>query len=144
MESSSSLRSRQRAKIEERNKLYDRKNMTDALIMTIDMSYSEAARLVNMNIFSCIIYYSSGLTGGKESILTDINSQIEKLVYDDPSIKSCIENLQSESRRCQNRIDILDAEISLLETQIRVAEYEEEQEREKRRRAALQGGHLNG
>lgn len=130
-------------KISERDTLVKRKKAIDAIIGKIASDFDNNVTNINNMITYCSNYYSSGLTGRKKSISSDISSEKEDYDYKDEKINSSKTNLQNESNRCQRRIDILNSEISSLDSQIRTAEYNEEQVRKKAWEeylASLKGG----
>lgn len=143
MASSSWLKTQRSGKISERDTLVKRKKAIDAIIGKIASDFDNNVTNINNMITYCSSYYSSGLTGRKKSISSDISSEKEDYDYKDEKINSSKTNLQNESNRCQRRIDILNSEISSLDSQIRTAEYNEEQVRKKAWKeylASLKGG----
>ncbi len=143
MASSSWLKTQRSGKISERDTLVKRKKAIDAIIGKIASDFDNNVTNINNMITYCSNYYSSGLTGRKKSISLDISSEKEDYDYKDEKINSSKTNLQNESNRCQRRIDILNSEISSLDSQIRTAEYNEEQVRKKAWEeylASLKGG----
>lgn len=113
------------------------------VIRKIGTDFDNDVTNINNMITYCSSYYSSGLKGRKKSISSDIDSEKEKYDSYDTKINSSKTNLQNESNRCQTRIDILNSEISSLDSQIRTAEYNEEQARKKAWEeylASLKGG----
>ena len=143
MASSSWLKTQRSGKISERDTLVKRKNSVDTIIGKIGSDFDNYVTNVNNMITYCLNYYSSGLKGRKKSISSDIDSEKEKYDYKDTKINSSKTNLQNESNRCQTRIDTLNSEISSLDSQIRRAEYNEEQARKKAWEeylASLKGG----
>lgn len=143
MASSSWLKTQRSGKISERDTLVKRKKAIDAIIGKIASDFDNNVTNINNMITYCSNYYSSGLTGRKKSISSDISSEKEDYDYKDEKINSSKTNLQNESNRCQRRIDILNSEISSLDSQIRTAEYNEEQVRKKAWEeylASLKGG----
>lgn len=131
MASSSWLKTNRSKKITERTILVNRKKAIDKIINRISTEFDNNVQLINDRIYFCSSFYSSGLKGRKKSIYSDICSEEEKHEYADTKINSSKSNLQSESNRCQRKIEILDSEITSLDSQIRTAEYNEEQARKK-------------
>lgn len=131
MASSSWLKNQRSGKVSERDILVKRKKGIDAIIGKIASDFDNNVTNINNMVAYCSSYYSSGLTGRKKSISSDINSEKEDYDYIDAKIISSKTNLQNESNRCQTRIDTLNSEISSLDSQIRTAEYNEEQARKK-------------
>ena len=143
MASSSWLKTQRSGKVSERDTLVRRKNVVDTIIRKIGTDFDNDVTNINNMITYCSSYYSSGLKGRKKSISSDIDSEKEKYDSYDTKINSSKTNLQNESNRCQTRIDILNSEISSLDSQIRTAEYNEEQARKKAWEeylASLKGG----
>ena len=143
MASSSWLKTQRSGKVSERDTLVRRKNGGDTIIRKIGTDFDNDVTNINNMITYCSSYYSSGLKGRKKSISSDIDSEKEKYDSYDTKINSSKTNLQNESNRCQTRIDILNSEISSLDSQIRTAEYNEEQARKKAWEeylASLKGG----
>lgn len=143
MASSSWLKTQRSGKVSERDTLVKRKKGIDAIIGKIASDFDNNVTNINNMVTYCSSYYSSGLTGRKKSISSDISSEKEDYDYKDAKINSSKTNLQNESNRCQTRIDTLDSEISSLDSQIRTAEYNEEQARKKAWEeylASLKGG----
>ena len=143
MASSSWLKTQRSGKVSERDTLVKRKKGIDAIIGKIASDFDNNVTNINNMVTYCSSYYSSGLTGRKKSISSDISSEKEDYDYKDAKINSSKTNLQNESNRCQTRIDTLNSEISSLDSQIRTAEYNEEQARKKAWEeylASLKGG----
>lgn len=143
MASSSWLKTQRSGKVSERDTLVKRKQGIDAIIGKIDSDFDNNVTNINNMVMYCSSCYSSGLTGRKKSISSDISFEKEDYDYKDVKINSSKTNLQNESKRCQTRIDTLNSEISSLDSQIRTAEHNEEQARKKAREeylASLKGG----
>ena len=143
MASSSWLKNQRSGKVSERDTLVKRKKGIDAIIGKVTSDFDNNVTNINNMVTYCSSYYSSGLTGRKKSISSDISSEKEDYDYKDAKINSSKTNLQNESNRCQTRIDTLNSEISSLDSQIRTAEYNEEQARKKAWEeylASLKGG----
>lgn len=143
MASSSWLKTQRSGKISERDTLVNRKKGIDKIIGKIGSDFEDNVTNINNMILYCSSYYSSGLKGRKKTISSDISSEKEQYDYKDIKINSSKTNLQNESNRCQSRIDILNSEITSLDSQIRTAEYNEEQARKKAWEdylASLKGG----
>lgn len=143
MASSSWLKTQRSGKISERDTLVNRKKGIDKIIGKIGSDFEDNVTNINNMILYCSSYYSSGLKGRKKTISSDISSEKEQYDYKDTKINSSKTNLQNESNRCQSRIDTLNSEITSLDSQIRTAEYNEEQARKKAWEdylASLKGG----
>lgn len=131
MASSSWLKTQRSGKVSERDTLVERKSSVDTIIRKIGTDFDNNVTNINNMVTYCSSYYSSGLMGRKKSISSDIDSEKEKYDNNDTKINSSKTNLQNESNRCQTMIDTLNSEISSLDSQIRTAEYNEEQARKR-------------
>jgi len=92
---------------------------------------------INNNIDSCSESYLAGLIGKKKCIADYLEYEKEKTIDSDIKISSCNNYLDNEARRCQKRLDELEAEIDSLNSKISIAEYNEEQERIREAKEAI-------
>ena len=132
MASSASLKETRRNKISDKNTYVKRKNGVDSIIAKMDSEIDSYIINVNNMITSCYTFYESGMKGKKKGIADDIEGEIEEYSCNTGKLSSCRSKLMEESKRCQGKIDTLNSEISTLDSQIRIAEAEEEEERRRK------------